>query len=246
MPPLREKYNHGKLCKQCSAPLPKWDQTYCSLSCTAIAREKYRKSNGLYSKKFSDDVVRKALELVNNGQYWKAAATSIGMSHDAFRKRARRLGCGVVFRRGCLKAKAPLRIKLPNDRAEIGYLAAMVDGEGHIIIHEGHRKQVFVGISNTDENLMKWLASIGGAISKKSKNKLSRKICYTWTVCARRDTEVFLRAIEPFLKIKRSKALNGLRALEEYARQDKWEESTNTPSGFNLAQLEADLKAVAV
>jgi len=209
-------------CKECGLPLSEVqtarENLFCGYSCASKARARHRSANGLYHKKFSDAVVRKAIELVNQGVFWKQAANSIGMSHDSFRKRTRKLE-GVCFRIGPSHKIAPMRLKLPEFANDIGYLAGILDGEGTICIHKGKRQQVIVSVANTDSGLMQWLSKIGGVVAKRKPCKLSKKQPYVWTICARRDAEAVLRLLSPFLKIKRVKALRALRALESYKDQ---------------------------
>jgi hypothetical protein len=214
-----------KRCKECSGPLKTWDQIYCGYRCSSIARELYRKGHGLYRKKFSDALVRKAVKLVNAGAYWKVAASSIGMSHDAFRKRAREMKCRIRFRKGKLKAIAPMRMKLPATESTLGYLAGILDGEGTITLHRGARKQVFITISNTDTKLMSWLKTIGGSVQNRKISKLGTKVCFVWKVVGRADVEAFLRAVYPYMRIKKDKALLAIRTLVSYRKQREWEYS---------------------
>lgn len=250
----RDKETVTKLCKVCYGPLKRWHQIYCGYRCSSIAREKHRKDNGLYQKKFSDALVRKAVKMVNAGAYWKAAASSIGMSHDAFRKRVREIKCRIKFRKGNLKAMVPMRLRLPVAVSSLGYLAGIVDGEGCITLHSGKRKQVFVGVTNTDVKLMNWLKTIGGVVRPKKRYKLTRKPCFNWIVCGRADVEALLRAIVPYMLIKKDKARLAIRTLVSYRKQVEWEYSGHVAAksaqqpvnGFDIAALKNDLLSLHV
>jgi hypothetical protein len=102
---------------------------------------------------------------------------------------------------------------MPDDPATLGYVAGLFDGDGHVGIGttKGYKGQVnpsfslYVKISNTDLELIGWLAEfIGGSIKTKKRTGKAAgwKQLYDWSLFGD-NAEVFLRAVEPHLRVKR-------------------------------------------
>jgi hypothetical protein len=106
-----------------------------------------------------------------------------------------------------------------SDKAVYGYLAGIIDGEGHITITrsitEGRKVDgsdcvkyiCTVGARNTDKRLMAWLKQhFGGEIyPNKSKNP-KWKTSYNWQLFGNKNLELLLLAILPYLQIEREQA----------------------------------------
>lgn len=124
------------------------------------------------------------------------------------------------------------------EKAKIGYLAGLIDGEGTISIIRGtaptvrknrgdgtrvdnyRRYNAVIYIANTDRRLINWLISnFGGSYNIYiHKNKPTWKDKLTWYVCGQKAKEHFLLALMPYLVIKREQAkvvLNFLRIVGE-------------------------------
>jgi hypothetical protein len=114
------------------------------------------------------------------------------------------------------RLRAP-SIQVPTSEAQLGYLAALVDGEGSIrnFTHTG-RRRVLVRVVNTDRPLMEWLAQFGGTVHWHDRSAKHWKIAGMWTVSQAIDVYHLLIAIEPYLIIKRSLAQQAIRDLREY------------------------------
>lgn len=118
-----------------------------------------------------------------------------------------------------------------SDKAKWGYLAGLIDGEGHISITRSdkpaYRTQrgkeklypcpvrfgLVIGISNTDIRLMKRLKEMfGGSYSggKPLKGHPNWKPKYQWTVNGNENKELILLAVLPYLVLKREQAINAL------------------------------------
>lgn len=109
-----------------------------------------------------------------------------------------------------------------------GYLAGMIDADGHITWRAGKNASPDVGVTNTSDALMKWLvASVGGAYA------LQRCMCqagcrrehvhrradiYKWHVTGYRAV-VMLRNIRPHLVVKGDRADGVIRRFEEHLEQ---------------------------
>lgn len=91
---------------------------------------------------------------------------------------------------------------------DLAYLAGILDGEGYIsrrFQRSGERRPTFiVGITNTDMGLMEWLLGMGGTLHRKKRG--AGKQCYEWNVRSLRDAVAFLRAVEPYMRIKQEAA----------------------------------------
>jgi hypothetical protein len=106
-------------------------------------------------------------------------------------------------------------LRVPTNTAELGYLAALVDGEGCIrIFEDAIRHRVVVRIANTDRALMDWLAQFGGTIHwHKRPDKPHYKPGGSWTVAQAIDAYHLLVAIEPYMIIKRARAQEAIASL---------------------------------
>jgi transposase len=134
------------------------------------------------------------------------------IGYDAVRSIMRRYGATIGRR-----LHSP-SIHLPTSEAQLGYIAALVDGEGCIRIFEDTiRHRVVVRIANTDRPLMEWLAQFGGTIHwYKRSTQPHWKTAGTWTVAQAIDAYHLLIAIEPYMIIKRSRAQEAIRYLREH------------------------------
>lgn len=101
-------------------------------------------------------------------------------------------------------------IHVPTDPAVLGYLAALLDGEGNVSIgavagyagQQSRSHSLMVQISNCDSGLMDWLVTtVGGATRVMPSRRPGWRACFTWTVHGE-NAETFLRAVQPYLIIK--------------------------------------------
>ncbi len=109
-------------------------------------------------------------------------------------------------------------IHVPTSEAQLGYLAALVDGEGTIrnFTHTG-RRRIYVQVANTDRPLMEWLAQFGGTVHWHDRSAEPHyKTVGAWTVSQAIDAYHLLIAIEPYMIIKRPLAQQAIRDLREY------------------------------
>ena len=213
-------------CKECGTSLSKHQISrgciFCGNRCSGIARIRSRGERGLLQREFSEDLVLKGITLINSGMRWRDAARVVKMSFHSLRKRAKKMGISV--RIGHVKTVVPMALTIPLRESELGYLAAIIDGEGTVSIYRGTRRAVQVSVANTDVGLMEWLKLIGGRIRARKPVKLNsglgfRKPQFTWAVVARLEVEALLRAVEPYMIIKRAKAQEALRLLESFKQE---------------------------
>lgn len=118
-----------------------------------------------------------------------------------------------------------------SDKAKWGYLAGLMDGEGHISIsrsdkpkfrtQRGNGKQypcpvrygIAVAVSNTDVRLMNKLVELfgGSCNGGNSYKKHPRwKPKYQWNVNGNKNKELILLAVLPYLVLKREQAIVAL------------------------------------
>jgi len=93
------------------------------------------------------------------------------------------------------------RVRIPTG-VQLGYLAAMIDGEGSLKFGRG---RPFVAVYNTDERVMRWLVeTVGGSAGPWDKR--GRVPCWTWHIGAARDVLAVVEAVRPFLICKATEA----------------------------------------
>lgn len=164
------------------------------------------------------------------------AAESIGITREGLRKRCRSLGLSIKRKTQGGLYRLP-RIIMPKRGTDLSYLAAVIDCEGFIGTLKAHSPLApywAVGVANTDKPLIEWLEKIGGGVGV-SKARLRRKEKYDWWLRARADVFVVLHAVEPFLRIKRERALS---ALNDYTRFFSRQLSVRPYRGAVVARME--------
>lgn len=149
--------------------------------------------------------IQEALLLKAEGIPMQECARRVGVSISSLIGRSREKGY-VSFELGN-KWQAP-KIKIPTSEGELGYIAAFIDGEGSITRFRTTKKPRYsVSIANTHLAALEWMQKFGGKIYEKrpSKNSpfRSNKQCYTWVLCRQWDIYFLLKAIIPYMIIKR-------------------------------------------
>jgi hypothetical protein len=173
-----------------------------------------RRPNGVFDCTFGHDKIVEGIRLVNSGANWHEAAKAVGMCIENLRERAAKAGLQVRVGKRSFRF-GETRLNLPTEPTDLAYLAGILDGEGSISICGSPRNVVRVGISNTDEGLIKWLASIGGGVSKKTPSP-NCKQCYHWQVYSRFDVRAFLIAVVPYMRIKQNKAILAIETITSW------------------------------
>ena len=96
------------------------------------------------------------------------------------------------------------------------YLAAILDGEGYLVISRGPAYNVRIGITNTFMPLLELAKNkFGGSISP-LKNKKG-KPAFVWYISKKQDIEKYLLALLPYLIVKRDEG----KILLNYVRHNK-------------------------
>lgn len=115
---------------------------------------------------------------------------------------------------------------MTSNKQHWSYLAAMIDGEGHIAIiknyrdgNDGHHKQSYylyflaLGINGTDLRLMKWLVQYFGGVYYSRDRKDKWAVAYEWRPKGKKNREEILLGILPYLVIKAEQAKLALEFL---------------------------------
>jgi len=112
-------------------------------------------------------------------------------------------------------------VKIPDEKWKLAYLAGLIDGEGTIHLRRSRGKRVSylkvqVNITNTSKELLDWiLLNFGGRFSSRGPNpKIRKKRIYIWSISRTLDSYLILKAVLPFLLIKKNLAIKALESLE--------------------------------
>jgi len=114
----------------------------------------------------------------------------------------------------------PKSIRIPNSQEKLAYFGGIIDSEGTVgFILNKKRSQDKVAprlkVGNTDYKLITWLTSeLGGRVY--TRNERGRhKPCYEWFVSGVQNIQPLLKAILPYLVIKREKAKEVLKFCQK-------------------------------
>ena len=110
---------------------------------------------------------------------------------------------------------------LGTTELEIAYLAGLFDGEGCVTVSrevrqgkERVRARISVAMT-TPEPLFIYKRIFGGAISVREPKRKNWKTCYDWHLQGGK-VALFLRALEPYILVKKDKLLLSLSLLSYY------------------------------
>lgn len=87
---------------------------------------------------------------------------------------------------------------IPEDPADLAYLAAIIDGEGSIQVRGNC---IVLQVSNLSFELVCWLAEIAGAVQLQVNGR--RRPLWRWYLCNTPITKQVLRAVLPYMIVKR-------------------------------------------
>jgi NUMOD3 motif len=111
---------------------------------------------------------------------------------------------------GAFTASRPT-VTIPSDPVKLAYVAGLIDGEGSVGIRKTGTP--YVTIYNTHLGVMHWLwGTLGGTFS--AVDNRGRVMCYAWRVQSLRNSQALIRAVLPFLIIKRESAARTLAELD--------------------------------
>jgi len=85
---------------------------------------------------------------------------------------------------------------------ELAYLAGIIDGEGHIGVHEAGTT-VAIQVTNTSKELMDWLLSkLGGNVAPREKLG-GHKQLWVWSVYDKKHMRFFVDEVAPYSLLKK-------------------------------------------
>ena len=112
------------------------------------------------------------------------------------------------------------QIQIPIEKAELGYIAGLIDGEGCLTKNNGRWR---LQIAMTDEPVINWLGKMGGTVRERSV-KGNRQRCWRWLVMRQVELRILLLALLPYLMVKHDQATKVLNELNTELR-DIWSPS---------------------
>lgn len=127
-------------------------------------------------------------------------------------------------------------------KADLAYVAGIIDGEGTICIHQDKAKsgkvylQLRVDVTNTNEWLIQWLKfALGGHtdVSRRAKIGKNWKPSWRWSVSAN-QASAFLKLIYPYLRLKKPQAELAIKFQE--GRKGRGHFLTDSERAINEAQ----------
>lgn len=138
---------------------------------------------------------------------------------------------------------------------DLAYVAGLFDGEGCISVRLRNDKakrshKLVISVTNTNREVLGWLHShFQGTIGKCTSSKTTRTQCYQWYIGSRK-AQVFLRAILPYLHIKREQAMLAIAfqdrmtlslrvrvSDEEFSRRDEFRLSLQRLTGGSYQKV---------
>lgn len=128
---------------------------------------------------------------------------------------------GIKTRMNTVKPRY-MEVKIKTDGLtpiDLSYLAGIIDGEGCIFVGNTiPNPQLYV--LNSSKELIQWVSEIFNSnikiIEPKINDKYKRNIYYKTMLLRHNDIIAMLKLVLPYLKIKKLKALDSIRHLEEH------------------------------
>ena len=99
-----------------------------------------------------------------------------------------------------------------SDKAKYAYLAGIIDGEGCLTVGAGKKEtcinyNAIILVQNTSRKMIDWLQSkFGGQVYLSKKETEKTKAAWMWRITKKKDIEILLLAVLPYLIVKREQA----------------------------------------
>ena len=123
------------------------------------------------------------------------------------------------------------------------YVAAMLDGEGSICLHvgkqiKGSEYSIQIVIYNSSLRLMQWLVgNFGGKFYTRTRQASSKRTQYCWHPSGKKNRELFILGVLPYMIIKRRQAEIALEFLRlGYGTQDRRKELVDECQRLNRTE----------
>ncbi|MEM2338415.1 MAG: helix-turn-helix domain-containing protein [Candidatus Bathyarchaeia archaeon] len=179
-----------------------------------------RDNKGRFIPTIPDKIREKIVNEYSKGKSTYLISKELGLSRHTVWRILKEKGIQMRISSDYLKNAS---IIIPQDPITLSYVAGLFDGEGSIYIkHRRDSLQNRVYIINTDRNIVKWLKETfkGGKIVswKDPHPSPNRKQVFYWHLQRRLDVLSFLKALLPYLKIKKETAKKAIEEIESYNR----------------------------
>ena len=194
---LSFKRGKRKRCPKCGKILPKNGKH----NCHAIPEE----------------IKERALELYNKGHSTTKIAEELGISTSVIHKILRKAGITSRYTKN-------IKITIPSSKEDLAYIAGILDGEGCIQVrllkHNGSKWGMMkceVIIVNTSKELIDWLSKkLNLDIGVRKRKNPKWKPCYYVKTTNMYEVLLLLKALLPYLIVKRKQAEEAIKLIEEY------------------------------
>jgi len=108
---------------------------------------------------------------------------------------------------------------------ELGFIVGLLEGEGSISIHNDKRRdknRVSISIGNTNLELLKKAQGIIGGQIVANKKTVKGNTMYHLQIQSHGEVYAILKRLLPFLIVKRRKAIEAIKYLEELGQEPCW------------------------
>jgi len=181
----------------------------------------YLRKMGL-SRKTTREKKEQIKKLYESGYPIDEISKIVGLSKSKIHYHLKRMN---VEKRHDYKGKFRLTIKIPRDEWKLAYIAGIIDGEGTISVFRSRFSalgvQPFISVKNTNKELMDFLyKEIGGHVRKDKKDKPHYKDRWYWRINGFCDVYCLLKALQPYLIIKKKQAEKVMEICEKRLGRD--------------------------
>lgn len=160
------------------------------------------------------DKVEVATRSIYEGPAAVAAAAVVSKSHVS------RIAVEVFGSGGIKRFRSRMRhVDVPTDVATLAYMAGIIDGEGWVSFVSGTGWKL--GVANTHRGVCDWVCNhFGGHVHDRAERGRSIfksvRPSFQWSLQRAPDVLAVLCAIEPYMIIKRDKALEAINDIGEW------------------------------
>lgn len=184
------------VCEECSTEFQGHDKRrFCSHKCA----NRHRVKRPLPIEVHVKTPLARVMELVESGLSVRRACEKLGIEHTYIYRRLHRAGYD-------FKAAAwSQTVTVPEDHGSLGYMAGIFDGEGSLVhTRSGHWH---LCVAMTHKETVDWLGQFGGNVHFSDRSHMpNHKNIWRWSVARRKDIELLLLAMLPYLHVKRDRA----------------------------------------
>jgi len=171
-----------------------------------------------------DEVKARIVELYNRGHSTTKIASSLGISTAVVYRALREAGI-------TLRNTWDTEIRIPDSKEDLAYIAGILDGEGSIQVRllerrgsKWNRVKCEIIFTNTSKELMDWLSEkLNLRVHERRHSNPRWKTCYHAKVSNMYECLLLLKALLPYLIIKKKQAEEAIKLIEDYLTTPKKE-----------------------